>query len=288
LSRFDTMKSYTPSFVAKNGLLKKLLEAQASEVEKLSVDLQELLDQMYPQTATWGLSYWEEFCGMPISDADDEVRRAQIISKLSRFSPVSPKMIHSMAHNILKLNVSVIESVAAYTFRINIESNNKNIDIISLAKAIEEIKPAHLDFDMCVENSTNININCNGINNIFNYVPCGTIRCGTHPLPATLGTTLPAQLSIEIVPESQSFDYKLCGIDPGISTLGFTFPSSTDFMTCLEAFDFDYKADAIECGTEPDMATAGTAGDTEISAEGEGDTQSFSYVPCGTTPCGTN
>lgn len=65
------------------------LDMSARELERLDDAKNELLDQMFVQTATWGLPYWEGALQLPVDPVDelgdplsDEDRRTVVLSRL--------------------------------------------------------------------------------------------------------------------------------------------------------------------------------------------------------------
>lgn len=108
----------------------------------------DFVDQLWPETATWGLSTWEEALGLPTDVSKDvESRRTRIVSKLRGSGPVTVEMIQNVAASFSGGDVEIIEYPAEYRFEVKFVGTigiPPNMD--DLTAALEEIKPAHLAY----------------------------------------------------------------------------------------------------------------------------------------------
>lgn len=104
--------------------------------------------QLWPTTATWGLSTWEEALGLPTDVSRDmEFRRTRIVSKLRGSGPVTVEMIKNVAESFSNGEVEIIEHPAEYRFEVKFVGTigiPPNMD--DLTAALEEIKPAYLAY----------------------------------------------------------------------------------------------------------------------------------------------
>ena len=57
--KVDILK-YLPPFLGKDKSFKATNNADSTEHDAIRADLQDLLDQLYVATATWGIEKWEE------------------------------------------------------------------------------------------------------------------------------------------------------------------------------------------------------------------------------------
>lgn len=110
----------------------------------------ELLLQMFPQTATWGLRYWEELLQIPVNEAVDiERRRALVMARIKFRSPVTPKRIADVVKSLTGENsqyVEVTENVEPHVFMVTIGVKSPGIDYSEIYKMIKRIKPSHESF----------------------------------------------------------------------------------------------------------------------------------------------
>lgn len=127
------------------GLFQEGLEA-AMAVQEARHD--DFVAQLWPTTATWGLSTWEEALGLSTYAAKDvEHRRTRIVSKLRGSGPVTAAMLQNVAASFSGGEVEIIEYPQEYRFEVKFVGTigvPPNMD--DLSAAIEEIKPAHLAY----------------------------------------------------------------------------------------------------------------------------------------------
>lgn len=55
---------YLPTFLAHSQQFQAANDADSKEHDTIRIDLQDVLDQFYVKSATWGLERWEELCGI--------------------------------------------------------------------------------------------------------------------------------------------------------------------------------------------------------------------------------
>lgn len=111
-----------------------------------------LFDQLDVSTATWGLEAWERALGLAVevSRPVDE-RRSRILSKLRGQGTTTIAMIKNVAESFSNGAVDVLEHPGEYRFDIRFTGTigiPPNMD--DLTAAVEEIKPAHLDYDYII------------------------------------------------------------------------------------------------------------------------------------------
>lgn len=80
--KVDILK-YLPPFLGKDKSFKAANNADSTEHDAIRADLQDLLDQLYVVTATWGIEKWEELVDIAPQDGTDiAARRAAVLLKL--------------------------------------------------------------------------------------------------------------------------------------------------------------------------------------------------------------
>ena len=104
--------------------------------------------QLWPTTATWGLSVWEEALGIPTDVSKDvEYRRTRIVSKLRGSGAVTVEMIQNVAASFSGGDVEIIEYPSEFRFEVKfVGTIGVPPNLEDLSAALEEIKPAHLAF----------------------------------------------------------------------------------------------------------------------------------------------
>lgn len=140
---------YLPSFYNVSDVVINVQEAFNLEGFELKVATQDLFKQFFIDTATWGLSNWEKYLGIPVntlkSDAD---RRTVIKGRLRGSGTTTKNMIKNIAESFSNGTVDVIEDNINYKFTIKftgvvgIPSNMEDFK-----NTIENVKPAHLQVE---------------------------------------------------------------------------------------------------------------------------------------------
>ena len=144
------IKRYLPSFIVKGNILKDIFESQQFEVDLLNNNIQDLIDNLFVETATWSLENWEKEYNIPI-DLDDtlENRRSRILARMvSKGQPFTKETIEAIANQFTNGSVEVIEHLESDYFTVKFVST-KGIPpkIQDVYDAINEVKASWLDID---------------------------------------------------------------------------------------------------------------------------------------------
>ena len=104
----------------------------------------DFIKQIFPQTATWGLRYWEEHYGI-VTDVSKtiEERRAYFMSMIFNKPPMTPKRIASIVTDITGLQCKVTENTAPNTFQVTMRGGYPK-DLNGLYEVLDAKTPAHL------------------------------------------------------------------------------------------------------------------------------------------------
>lgn len=140
------LSNYIPPYLLKSSIFQKLYENQQNEIDDINLDIEDLLNQCFVSSATWGLKYWEEELGLSIINFDTyENRRSRIKAKLRGVGTTTVAMIKNVAESFQNGEVNVIEDNTNYSFTIKfIDTKGIPPNIQDIYRAIELIKPAHL------------------------------------------------------------------------------------------------------------------------------------------------
>lgn len=145
-SYFVDLTKYVPLFIAEIRELNKLYWIEGKELGLLRYHLDDLLEQFFIATATWGLVYWEREYEVETNLSQSyEQRREILLAKKRGRGTTTKQMIKSVAEAFSGGEVEVIEQSEQYTFIvrfIGIKGIPRNMQ--SFMDALEEIKPAHL------------------------------------------------------------------------------------------------------------------------------------------------
>jgi len=142
----DLMK-YLPSYYDKSEIMKAIQDAYSTEFGYVYFFLQDFLNQfLTPETATRGLSFWEEQLGLKtdISKSYEE-RREIIMSRLRGIGTIGREVIKRAAEAFSGGDIDVIEYPAEHRFIVKfVGTLGVPKNMASFIEMIEDLKPAHL------------------------------------------------------------------------------------------------------------------------------------------------
>lgn len=145
--KVDLMK-YLPWYYQNSDVMRTIQNSNSLEVEKLKYNIDDSINQLFIDTATWGLDRLEKIFNIETDiNKSYEDRREVLKAKLRGSGTVTKQMIKNVAQAFSGGEVDVIEDNANYNFIIKfigIKGIPKNMQ--GLINAIEEIKPAHLGY----------------------------------------------------------------------------------------------------------------------------------------------
>jgi hypothetical protein len=123
-----------------------MYNAQQGELNNYNAAVQDIINQCFVESATWGLSNWESFLGITTDHSKDiDYRRSVIRAKLRGYGTVTIDFIKNVSESFTNGQVDVIDNPAAYSFEVKfIDALGAPPNILDLQNAINDIKPAHL------------------------------------------------------------------------------------------------------------------------------------------------
>ncbi|MGO4786760.1 YmfQ family protein [Paenibacillus sp. 2KB_20] len=149
MSKAEAWLGYLPSFYHDVREMKAIAGVEGAELDKLVQELEDQLDQYYPETATWALSRFEQDLNIPVNLSKPiEQRRSVIISKMRGSGKVSASMLKNVAQAYERGSIEVSVQPAEYKVTIHFQDTlGIPPNLSDLKSAIEEIKPAHIAVD---------------------------------------------------------------------------------------------------------------------------------------------
>jgi len=143
------MSRITPIY-GKSYVAKWIFEVMGCEVDAVKGRMDELRLQTSPETATWGLKYWEQRYGIYPGPASLEERRRRVRAKRIARMPMNPERMSRILSAAYGCPAGVEENVAPYTFRVELERDGAiPLNLMDLLALIHEIKPAHQTCRIC-------------------------------------------------------------------------------------------------------------------------------------------
>jgi hypothetical protein len=137
------MMAYLPTYERKSKVFQEIMNAAAKEVSVRHVDMEDLKNQFFIHSATWGLSVYEQELGIPTDvNKSYEERRNVIIAKWRGIGKVDKKLIQLIAESYAVGDVLILFNHAITIYLLGV--NETMLGVQDLLNTIEEIKPAHL------------------------------------------------------------------------------------------------------------------------------------------------
>lgn len=138
---------YLPYFLSKDIRYKTTNNTCDIEHENIRLIINDLLNQLFIDTATWGLNYFEEFLNIiPKKDDDYKARRTRIKILLNAHDVSTIKFMTDLANKFISdKSAQIIEHNSEYWFEVFFNIDGL-ISLGDLRAAIELYKPAHLGF----------------------------------------------------------------------------------------------------------------------------------------------
>lgn len=146
------LMSYLPENYQASRETAAFQRALQPEAELIWETRDDLLAQLSPYTATWGLALWESGLGLAASGglALDQ-RRKQVVARLQGRAATTAMLILDIAEEFLGVPVTVIEAFEQYRVELEVSSGGvlpAGLDL--LKRQLDEIMPAHLDWGFVI------------------------------------------------------------------------------------------------------------------------------------------
>lgn len=193
---------YDKSYVAK-----WIFQVMGLEIDEAWKFIEELRFQAFPETATWGITYWEQRYNIPPDESlSIEERRQRVIIKRGKRSPMNPARIERIVRDVTGREATVTEENGTYTFHISVLPGESMVDYQELINTVKSVKPSHLAFKVLFETDVSMTIQVNNQAHTFEYPLTGTI-----PDINTVGGIEHGSILPSITAQGSVFDYQLCG-----------------------------------------------------------------------------
>lgn len=126
-----------------------LMATEGQEIDDLTTNIADTLEQSNVNKATWGLARWEAVLGIQTDAAKPyDQRRSVIKSKLRGTGTVTASLIKRVAEAYNNGTVDVTEINSLYKIHITFVSNHGVPEnLTDIEEAIKDILPAHLAID---------------------------------------------------------------------------------------------------------------------------------------------
>ncbi|MFC9706981.1 putative phage tail protein [Paenibacillus sp. NPDC056933] len=146
MNKAEVLMSLLPPLYENVLEMQLLTRTEGEELYKLAVGLEGVLDQFYPESATWALDRYERDLQIPTNQAKpNDQRRSVIISKMRGSGKVSGSMLKNVAQAYESGGIEVAVDSGEYRIMIRfVDTYGLPPNLDDLKAAIEDIKPAHM------------------------------------------------------------------------------------------------------------------------------------------------
>lgn len=144
----DILLSYGPEYYQDSKLYNNLIYASAKQLVNYENEKNDVLEQLHPETATWGLALWEEDLQLfPTSTDSIETRRARVISELYKNEEmVRLEMLNRIVNVFVpKKDASVRLVDGGGAFEVILPIGPLPFLFHEMRTTVDEIKPAHVE-----------------------------------------------------------------------------------------------------------------------------------------------
>jgi len=214
---------YVPPFLLEIKEFQTLYNIENKELTAIENAIEDVLNQCFLDTATWGLDLWDEFLGINTKEYSIEERRNILKNKLWMRPPFTVARLYDMLRNTAD-NVYISEDYANYSFEVTLLMKDRlKVALNKIMAQIEEAKPAHLDYRIILGFLHELQLT-----ELFNrwfsetLKPCCTSNTAGEEAVTTLGRRYTESLN----------DEKRAWLsEPFIKASLTTFPTATDGLT---------------------------------------------------------
>lgn len=146
-SALRMLQMVTAGFYDKSCIGQSIFQVIGAEWDEMNTWSTELHQELFPQTATWSIAYWEELYGIKVDESLSlELRRQQIMAKVLYRAPINPETIRRGVSALTGCEVEVKDFVAPYTFYVTVHHQQAIPNMTEVWEYIYGIKPSHLNF----------------------------------------------------------------------------------------------------------------------------------------------
>ncbi len=135
---------YIPTFPPNDPAFAETQRVLSWEHERYRLKIIDFAKQFHPQTASWGLSTWEEELGLKTDLTEDlELRRSKVMAKLLGASPMTVENTNKLVNLFTDDGKAYVDELPEDgTIKIIIPSKKAYVD--EMRDALDELLPAHL------------------------------------------------------------------------------------------------------------------------------------------------
>lgn len=156
MSKLNLTKQ-VPELVSGISLIDDFYNAYSIELDSKKADVNDLFNQLFVETATWGLLYWEEFLDINTDITKSyEVRRNQVKTKLLASRTLTKQLLLDVFASYGSGVTTITENRLPYIVETHSTEEVPDEDIYAMFNSLRNIFPAHINLISTFE-TENIN-----------------------------------------------------------------------------------------------------------------------------------
>lgn len=129
-----------------------IMQVIGAEWDEMYQWVEEYRLQVAPQTATWGLEYWEaQYNIVPNPDWSYDRRRQNILAKKNSRGPMNPYKMENIATVAAGFPCRIEENTAKNQFTVYVSATPDIVNEQAVKDAINSVKPPRLNFRIIYE-----------------------------------------------------------------------------------------------------------------------------------------
>lgn len=146
------LMSYLPEWYQNSRETVVIQESIQPEIDLIQQARDDLLAQLNPWTATWGVALWEDALGLVGNGTLSlDQRRANVAAKIRSRETTTPALVKEISETILGVPVTVTELYGDYWVEICFDAQGElPAGLDGLADQLDKIMPAHLGWGFLI------------------------------------------------------------------------------------------------------------------------------------------
>lgn len=150
---------YDNSLIAKG-----IYQTIGMELDRILEIIGTIPDQIYPETATWGIPYLEQAYSLPPDPSMTlEQKRARLRLEMTNQAPINPANFAQAATDLTGFECEFNENVAPYTQEITVNALPSMIDEAKLWRMINKRRQSHMKYNVVYVQGVGTDIYASGI-----------------------------------------------------------------------------------------------------------------------------
>lgn len=266
---------------------KWIYQVMGMEIDEAWQFFEDLRLQAFPETATWGIVYWEQrYHIAPDNSLTLDERRQRVIIKRGKRKPMNPARVEQFTRAVSQRQTVVTERNEEYMFFVSILPGETQVDYHELIKTIRNVKPSHLTPVVMFETEVKLSIQADSQEKYhFPYTLAGTM-----PDINTVGALRRESITLAADMERHPLPYPMTGANkagetPDINMVGTICRESLQLDVDMEGHPHDYEMSGTKkAGEIPNTNTVDAIGRNTFILQPEMNEHKHNYPITGEKP----